>query len=227
MSITDLIAIFHHRWSAPVLAELLRQKGSRFAALVGTLGVGREALRRTLDSLLELGLVARNPGYGHPLRPEYVLTRSGELAARGCAKLLESLDEDEVLLRKWSLPVLAALAQPARFLSCATALPGVTPRALALALRTCRAPTWSSVVSRTPTRRARLLTNAADAGSSDRPVAKRLRGARSRALLRGFVHHGQTLQPIRSRPPQPWHSVRASRRTRRSSGTRARAAPHT
>ena len=89
MSITDLIAIFHHRWSAPVLAELLRQKGSRFAALVGTLGVGRESLRRTLDSLLELGLVARNPGYGHPLRPEYVLTRSGEVAARRCAKLLE------------------------------------------------------------------------------------------------------------------------------------------
>jgi DNA-binding HxlR family transcriptional regulator len=135
VSITDLIAIFHHRWSAPVLAELLRQKGSRFAALVGTLGVGRESLRRTLDSLLELGLVARNPGYGHPLRPEYVLTRSGEAAARRCAKLLESLDEDEVLLRKWSLPVLAALAQPARFSELRSALPGVTPRALALALK--------------------------------------------------------------------------------------------
>jgi DNA-binding HxlR family transcriptional regulator len=135
MSINDLIAIFHHRWSAPVLAELLRQKGSRFAALVGTLGVGRESLRRTLDSLLELGLVARNPGYGHPLRPEYVLTRSGEVAARRCAKLLESVDDDEVLLRKWSLPVLAALTQPARFSELRATLPGVTPRALALALK--------------------------------------------------------------------------------------------
>jgi DNA-binding HxlR family transcriptional regulator len=134
MSINDLIAIFHHRWSAPVLAELLRQKGSRFAALVGTLGVGRESLRRTLDSLQELGLVARNPGYGHPLRPEYVLTRTGEVAARRCAKLLAA-DEDEVLLRKWSLPVLAVLAQPARFSELRAALPGVTPRALALALK--------------------------------------------------------------------------------------------
>ena len=134
----DLIAIFHHRWSAPVLAELLRQKGSRFAALVGTLGVGRESLRRTLDSLMELGLVARNPGYGHPLRPEYVLTRSGEAAARRCTRLLEAVDED-VLLRKWSVPVLAVLVHPARFSELRSGLPGVTARALALALKDLRA----------------------------------------------------------------------------------------
>src|SRR5205085_9060327 len=114
VSIEELIAIFHHRWSAPVLAELLRQKGSRFAALSGTLGVGRESLRRTLDSLLALGLVARNPGYGHPLRPEYVLTARGARVAERCARLLAAGD-DEVLLRKWSLPVLAALGEPARF----------------------------------------------------------------------------------------------------------------
>jgi DNA-binding HxlR family transcriptional regulator len=137
-SIPELIAIFHHRWSAPVLAELLRQRGSRFAALAGILEVGRESLRRTLDSLLELGLVARNPGYGHPLRPEYVLTRSGEEAARRCARLLQAGDED-VLLRKWSLPVLAALTQPARFSELRGTLPGVTPRALALALKELQA----------------------------------------------------------------------------------------
>ena len=134
MSIQDLIALFHHRWSAPVLAELLRQKGSRFAALSGLLGIGRESLRRTLDSLLSLGLVARNPGYGHPLRPEYVLTGSGEKVARRCARLLAAADE-EVLLRKWSLPVLAALDRPARFSKLRGALPGVTPRALAAALK--------------------------------------------------------------------------------------------
>jgi DNA-binding HxlR family transcriptional regulator len=130
----DLIALFHHRWSAPVLAELLRQKGSRFAALSGILGVGSDSLRRTLDSLLTLGLVGRNPGYGHPLRPEYVLTRRGETVARRCAKLLAASD-DEVLLRKWSLPVLAALERPARFSKLRAALPGVTPRALAAALK--------------------------------------------------------------------------------------------
>jgi DNA-binding HxlR family transcriptional regulator len=130
----ELMAIFHNRWSAPVLAELLRQKGSRFAALSRTLGVGSESLRRTLDSLLSLGLVARNPGYGHPLRPEYVLTSHGRSVARRCAKLLTAADDD-VLLRKWSVPVLAALDGPARFSRLKTSLPGVTPRALAAALK--------------------------------------------------------------------------------------------
>src|SRR6185436_15077951 len=127
VSIPDLIALFHHRWSAPVLAELLRQKGSRFAALAGILGVGSDSLRRALDSLLTLGLVARNPGYGHPLRPEYVLTDDGRVVAERCAELLAT-NEGEVLLKKWSLPVLAALMQPARFSELRAAVPGVTPR---------------------------------------------------------------------------------------------------
>ena len=138
MSIPDLIALFHHRWSAPVLAELLRQKGSRFAALAGVLGVGSDSLRRALDSLLALGLVARNPGYGHPLRPEYVLTEDGKRVAQRCAKLLAT-SADDVVLRKWSLPVLAALDQPARFSELRTGVPGVTPRALALALKDLQA----------------------------------------------------------------------------------------
>jgi DNA-binding HxlR family transcriptional regulator len=139
VSIPDLIALFHHRWSAPVLAELLRQKGSRFAALAGILGVGRESLRRTLDSLLELGLVARNPGYGHPLRPEYVLTPRGRSVAARCTRLLAAAGENDALLRKWSLPVLAALTRPTRFSELRAALPTVTPRALALALKDLQA----------------------------------------------------------------------------------------
>lgn len=138
VSIPDLIALFHHRWSAPVLAELLRQKGSRFAALAGTLGVGSDSLRRALDSLHALGLVARNPGYGHPLRPEYILTENGKRIAQRCAKLLAASDDD-VLLRKWSLPVLAALGRPARFSELRASVPGVTPRALALALKDLQA----------------------------------------------------------------------------------------
>jgi DNA-binding HxlR family transcriptional regulator len=136
MSIQDLIALFHHRWSAPVLAELDRTSGTRFVVLVNRLGVGRESLRRTLGSLIDLGLVRRNPGYGHPLRPEYLLTRRGAEVARRCSRLLESLDgHANVALKKWSLPVLAALRKPARFSELRDALPGVTARALALALK--------------------------------------------------------------------------------------------
>jgi DNA-binding HxlR family transcriptional regulator len=136
VSIEDLIALFHHRWSAPVLAELRRTRGTRFVVLAKSLRVGRESLRRTLDSLIELGLVARHPGYGHPLRPEYVLTPRGDEAAVRCSRLLGLLDGDaDVALKKWSLPVLVALDRPTRFSELRDALPGITARALALALK--------------------------------------------------------------------------------------------
>jgi DNA-binding HxlR family transcriptional regulator len=141
VSIPDLIALFHHRWAAPILAELERQKGSRFAALAGVLGLSRESLRRTLDALIELGLVARNPGYGHPLRPEYTLTERGARVAARCRRLLEALGEDEreLAFRKWSLPVLVALRRAGRFSELRDVLPGITPRALALALKDLQA----------------------------------------------------------------------------------------
>jgi len=136
VSIEELIALCHHRWSAPVLAELGRTRGTRFVVLANRLGVGRTSLRRTLDALIDLGLVRRNPGYGHPLRPEYLLTAAGEGAAGRCGRLLAAVDgAREVMLRKWSLPVLVALGRQARFSELRDSLPGVTGRALALALK--------------------------------------------------------------------------------------------
>jgi len=140
VSIPDAIALFHHRWAAPILAELRRQKGSRFVALAGILGVSRESLRRTLTALIELGLVGRNPGYGHPLRPEYVLTSRGDDVARRCARLLAAVGDDrELALRKWSLPVLIALRDAGRFSELREDLPGITPRALAMTLKDLQA----------------------------------------------------------------------------------------
>lgn len=136
MSIEDLIALFHHRWSAPVLAELERTRGARFVELVNRLGIGRESLRRTLAALIALGLVRRNPGYGHPLRPEYLLSGPGEDVAKRCGRLLQALDGNaDVALKKWSLPVVFALRRPSRFSELREALPGVTARSLALALK--------------------------------------------------------------------------------------------
>jgi DNA-binding HxlR family transcriptional regulator len=136
VSIEDLIALFHHRWSAPVLAELGRTSGTRFVVLIHRLGIGRESLRRTLTALIELGLVRRNPGYGHPLRPEYLLTERGEAVAARCSRLLAAVDgHADVALKKWSLPVVVALRRPARFSELREALPGITARSLALALK--------------------------------------------------------------------------------------------
>lgn len=106
----------------------------RFVELQRKLGVGRESLRRAVDALVDLGYVEHNEGYGHPLRPEYLITRAGREAAALAVLVVES-PVRETLLRKWSVPVLAQLTQPRRFSELRASLGDVTPRALALALR--------------------------------------------------------------------------------------------
>jgi DNA-binding HxlR family transcriptional regulator len=134
MSTEELIALFHHRWAPPALALLGERGGARFVELQRRLGVGRDSLRRALDRLVELGYVARNPGYGHPLRPEYILRPRGASPAELTMRILRAGDS-ETLLRKWSVPVLAELEHERRFSELRAALPGVTPRSLALALQ--------------------------------------------------------------------------------------------
>ena len=137
---SSLVALCHHRWTLPVLAEIERTRGSRFATLGGTLGVSNESLRRTLRALETQGLVTRNPGYGHPLRPEYVFTgRGARLGPRARRLLGELAGHEEIGLKKWSLPVLATLGEPRRFSEIGAALPEASPRALTLALKDLRA----------------------------------------------------------------------------------------
>jgi DNA-binding HxlR family transcriptional regulator len=134
VSTAELVSLFHHRWSPPALALLADRGGVRFVELQRRLGVGGDSLRRALHGLIELGYVRRNPGYGHPLRPEYLVTEPGREAGAACARLLRAGDAD-LLLRKWSVPTLAQLREPLRFSELRAALPGVTPRSLALALK--------------------------------------------------------------------------------------------
>jgi DNA-binding HxlR family transcriptional regulator len=152
--IASLIGLCHHRWTVPVLAELDRTGGTRAVTLMRRLDVGRESLQRTLDALIERGLVRRNPGYGHPLRPEYLLTERGCHVGPSCRLLLDglrALDLESVGLNKWSVPVLVTLcagddARAQRFSELRERLPGISPRALTLALK---ALTDAGVVDRT------------------------------------------------------------------------------
>lgn len=135
-----LIPIFHRRWTVPILAELDRRDGgAKFVTLAHATGASEGALRQTLDDLIGRGLVRRNSGYGHPLRPEYLLTRPGEGLAPACARLddtLTTLNARAVALKKWSMPVLDAVREgPARFNQIGDTLTGITDRALAMALR--------------------------------------------------------------------------------------------
>lgn len=137
--IQRLTALFHHRWSVAVLAELHRGGGGKFVTLVNRLSISRDSLRRTLDSLIAQGWVVRNPGHGHPMRPEYILTASGQRLAPWCARfccLLKVSGIEDVGLRKWSMPIALALRKGRRrFSELKSFLPGLTARALTLALK--------------------------------------------------------------------------------------------
>jgi DNA-binding HxlR family transcriptional regulator len=130
-----LIRLFHHRWSVPVLAELSRTDGSKFITLVNRLGISRDSLAHTLIAITEAGWVMKNPGYGHPLRPEYILTEAGRQIASICADLRPELGSaEEIGLNKWSMPVLMAV-ENARFSDIKAAIPDITSRALTQALK--------------------------------------------------------------------------------------------
>jgi DNA-binding HxlR family transcriptional regulator len=140
--VTDLqplIALVHHRWTLPILAELHRTSGSKFVTLLNRLGIPRDSLQATLTHLIDRGLVRRNEGYGHPLRPEYLSGPKGKVMGEAALRLVESLARrglTDVALRKWSLPTLVALGDgELRFGEIRSLLPGVTPRALTLALK--------------------------------------------------------------------------------------------
>ena len=103
------------------------------------LGVRRDSLVLALEGLIEAGLVIRNPGYGHPMRPEYLWTPVGRKLAAECAVLMAKLKRMgivELAMNKWSLPVVYATATTdGRFNAIKSALPEITSRALTQALR--------------------------------------------------------------------------------------------
>lgn len=137
--VNRLIVLFHHKWSVPILAELHSVSGAKFVALVKKLGMSRDSLRQTLDLLIQEGWVKRNSGYGHPLRPEYVLTAAGARLGPWCSRVMSiliALGVEDFGLRKWSAPVALGLQSGLQRFSELTAfLPGSSARAIALTLK--------------------------------------------------------------------------------------------
>jgi DNA-binding HxlR family transcriptional regulator len=134
---SSISALSRYRWTLPILAQLTRTGGSRFVPLAAQLGLSRDALRQTLDALIDLGLVMPNPGYGHPTRPEYILTERGRHLAPASAHLVEYVRRRglaDVALKKWSLPTVALLTGEHRYGELRRTT-GATPRALTLALK--------------------------------------------------------------------------------------------
>lgn len=142
----SLVELVHHRWNIPIIAELHRQSGAKFVALVNALGVGRASLSTSLGDLIDLGLVMRNTGHGHPMRPEYLLTEAGKAIGEDCLALrhlLRRRKEEDIAFRKWTLPLVAAIGdQVRRFNEVRMLLPEASPRAITLGLKSMLAERW-------------------------------------------------------------------------------------
>ncbi len=134
-----LAALGQHRWMVPLLAELARSNGARFVELHRRLGLPRDSLARTIDAAITAGWAMRNPGHGHPLRPEVILTVEGQrLAAMALqlAAVMAGQGLGPAALSRWSLPLIRVLASgQERFNELSRSLPGASPRALSQSLQ--------------------------------------------------------------------------------------------
>jgi DNA-binding HxlR family transcriptional regulator len=126
------------------LAGLHSGVAGRQAPLLAATGASRTAFAQSMDHLIEMGLIERNPGYGHPLRPEFRLTQLGDVAAAIASKVRSvSTEEDWQLLRRsWTLPVLTSLRTPSYFNDIRRNLQPITDRALSQSLKSMEARNW-------------------------------------------------------------------------------------
>jgi DNA-binding HxlR family transcriptional regulator len=139
LTLDELMALARHRWAMPLLADLAAHQGGRFVELLHRLALPRDSLVRTLEAAIAAGWVMRNPGHGHPLRPEYLLSRSGERmasASTGIAVAQAELGLVPGTLTRWGLPLIRAIGPgEARFNELTQALAPATPRAVSQGLQ--------------------------------------------------------------------------------------------
>lgn len=144
MDIGTFVNITSRAWALPILSKLHAGVPGRQAPLLAATGASRTAFAQSMEHLTSLGLLERNPGHGHPLRPEFRLTPLGAAAA-GIASRIYSVagEEDPGLLRRsWTLPVLTSLHAPRRFNEIKRNLPAITDRALSQSLKSMEAINW-------------------------------------------------------------------------------------
>ena len=96
-------------------------------------------LAGVLDQLVGKGWLTRNPGHGHPLRPEYVLTEAGRPVGAWCERVMEerrNLGLDGKDQGRWALPLIGRLDRRwARFSWLEAQLSPISPRSLSLGLK--------------------------------------------------------------------------------------------
>jgi len=140
--LSDLVALGRSRWMVPLLADLAGHGGARFVELVQRLGISRDSLSRTLELARRAGWVMANPGHGHPLRPEHVLTAEGARLARRAAAIMAATaaaTHPPEAFTRWSLPIVHVVhGGCSRFNEIARLLDPATPRAVSQGLAALR-----------------------------------------------------------------------------------------
>jgi DNA-binding HxlR family transcriptional regulator len=127
-----------YRWTLLTLAELQQSEGAKFVTVMRRLNASDRAIRQSLDYLASERWVERNPGYGHPLRPEYIVTTEGAPAGGLAQTIADHLGPHRRSLStdRWALAVLASFENSSmRFTELAQRNAPVSPRALALTLK--------------------------------------------------------------------------------------------
>ncbi len=125
-------------WALPVLATLSQGGIAGVYPLAKALKTSPISIEAALAHLVELKFAETNPGHGHPLRPEFVLTPLGEMMGPKASEILkygETLGILSLLRKRWVLPIVAALDNTKTFGGLRQSLSPVTDRALSLSLK--------------------------------------------------------------------------------------------
>lgn len=145
MEIKLLVNLTSRAWSLKILALLHAGVAGRQAPLVAATGASRTAFAASLDHLFQLGLLEKNPGHGHPLRPEFRLTPTGAMAAATAHRILNAVPNDDgfaIVRRTWAVPILAVTDTPQRFSVIKSGLGPITDRALSQSLGVLEEREW-------------------------------------------------------------------------------------
>ncbi|WP_345741755.1 winged helix-turn-helix transcriptional regulator [Ruegeria faecimaris] len=140
-----LVKLTSRAWSLNILALMHSGTPGRQAALLAATSAGRTAFAASLDHLIRLDLIERNPGHGHPLRPEFRLTLPGIEAASMASAIVNAVPDDtkfKLVRKSWTVPILALTGTPHRFSAIKSDLVSITDRALSSSLQQLEALDW-------------------------------------------------------------------------------------
>ncbi len=140
-----LVKLTSRAWSLNILALLHQGVPGRQAPLLAATSASRTSFTSSLEHLVELKVLERNPGHGHPLRPEFRLTANGAKVAEIAYKIVEAVPDDRefaLLRRSWTVPILGLMYTPQRFSMLKSSLASITDRALSTSLHLLETQAW-------------------------------------------------------------------------------------